>query len=113
MNMQTKKYNNQSSYNISNINLTETKLSSSEEYFNRKLLGVQHSNGIQEIGTIKLDLAFCLAVVYILMYLCICKGVRSTGKAVYVTAVLPYIILILLLIHGKLVNFYSKLNAYK
>jgi solute carrier family 6 (neurotransmitter transporter, serotonin) member 4 len=100
--MQSDKINNQSSYNKSNINLTETKLSSSEEYFNRKLLGVQYSNGMQEIGTIKLDLAFCLAIVYILMYLCICKGVRSTGKAVYVTAILPYIILIFLLIHSKL-----------
>ena len=63
---------------------------------------MQYSNGIAEIGGIKLDLAFCLAGVYALMYICICKGVRSTGKAVYVTATLPYAILIFLLIHGKL-----------
>ena len=33
----------------------------------------------------------------LIRYVCICNGVKSTGKAVYVTAVLPYLILIFLL----------------
>lgn len=34
------------------------------------------------------------------MYICVFTGVKSTGKAVYITATLPYIILFFLLIHG-------------
>ena len=75
-------------------------LSSSEEYFNRKLLGAQYSKGIEEIGNIKLDLALCLAGVYGIMYISICNGVKSTGKVIYVTAILPYLILIFLLANG-------------
>jgi SNF family Na+-dependent transporter len=78
----------------------KTAVSPAEEYFNRHMLGIHRSQGIDDLGSIKLDVAICLAIVYILMYVCICKGVKSTGKAVYVTAVLPYIILIILLIHG-------------
>ena len=47
--------------------------------------------GLHDLGAIKLDLTVCLAIVYFLMYICICKGVKSTGKAVYITAVLPYL----------------------
>ncbi len=74
--------------------------SPAEEYFNRRMLGIDKSKGIDDLGFIKLDLTVCLFIVYLLMYLCICKGVKSTGKAVYVTAVLPYVILVVLLVHG-------------
>jgi solute carrier family 6 serotonin transporter-like protein 4 len=74
--------------------------SPAEEYFNRRMLGIQWSTGIDNLGPIKWDLTVCLFLVYLLMYVCICKGVKSTGKAVYVTAVLPYVILVVLLIHG-------------
>jgi SNF family Na+-dependent transporter len=52
------------------------------------------------LGSVKPDITICLFVVYFMMFLCICNGVKSTGKAVYVTAVLPYLILILLLFHS-------------
>jgi SNF family Na+-dependent transporter len=96
--------NSNSSNAINNIiiknNRTNASRSPAEEYFNRYMLGIHKSTGIDDLGPIKLDLTFCLALVYLLMYICICKGVKGTGKAVYVTAVLPYIILIVLLIHG-------------
>ena len=79
-----------------------TTFSPAEEYFNRKMLGLQRSKGIEDLGYLKSDLVLCLAMVYLLMYICIFKGVQSTGKAVYVTAILPYIILLFLLIHGKI-----------
>ena len=92
-------------------NKTEsTTYSPAEEYFNRQMLGLQISSGIEDIGNIKIDLAVCLAVVYFLMYICIYKGVKSTGKAVYVTATIPYLILLFLLIHG---NFYYFVNHKK
>jgi SNF family Na+-dependent transporter len=39
-------------------------------------------------------------VSWILVYVCIFKGIESSGKIVYVTAPLPYILLIILLICG-------------
>jgi SNF family Na+-dependent transporter len=74
-----------------------THTSPSEEYYNLYMLKIQSSNGIDDLGGLKLDLVLCLAAVYLLMYVCIYKGVKSTGKAVYITAVLPYLILIVLL----------------
>lgn len=74
--------------------------SPAEEYFNRQMLGIHKSTGIHDLGPIKLDLLACLVFVYFTMYICICKGVKGTGKAVYVTATLPYLILIFLLFHG-------------
>lgn len=55
-----------------------------EEYFNRNLLGINNSTGLHDLGPLKYDLVGCLALVYVVMYLCICNGVRGTGKAVYV-----------------------------
>lgn len=98
-----KSFNNTNDFTLRKMNLTKlptTVVSPAEEYFNRHMLNIHMSNGLHDLGTIKFDLALCLAFVYILMYLCIFRGVKGTGKAVYVTATLPYIILIFLLIHG-------------
>lgn len=38
------------------------------------------SNGIEDIGPLKWDLALCLLAVWIICFFCIWKGVKSTGK---------------------------------
>ena len=95
---------NASNYNTSLAEMSQTMsnqtVSPAEEYYYLYMLGINKSSGLHDLGPIKLDLALCLALVYILMYVCICKGVKSTGKAVYVTATLPYLILLVLLVHG-------------
>ena len=40
------------------------------------------SEGIDEIGPAKWDLALCLLLAWIVVYLCICKGIRSSGKVI-------------------------------
>ena len=82
----------------------QTKVSSAEEYYNIYMLGIHRSKGLTDLGHIKVDLFLCLILIFILMYLCIYRGVKGTGKAVYVTAVLPYIVLIILLIQGVTLN---------
>ncbi|VDN51400.1 unnamed protein product [Dracunculus medinensis] len=72
----------------------------SEEYFLYKVLEIQRSSGFDGIGGIKLSLALCLAVVFVLVYFALWKGPKSTGKVVWVTATAPYIILTVLLIRG-------------
>uniref|UniRef100_A0A3Q2XZX5 Solute carrier family 6 member 6b n=1 Tax=Hippocampus comes TaxID=109280 RepID=A0A3Q2XZX5_HIPCM len=68
------------------------------EFWERKVLDM--SSGIEDIGPIKWDLALCLLLVWVICFFCIWKGVKSTGKVVYITATFPFVMLIVLLIRG-------------
>ncbi|XP_035800300.1 sodium- and chloride-dependent GABA transporter 2-like isoform X1 [Amphiprion ocellaris] len=68
------------------------------EFWERRVLGI--SQGIEQIGTLRWDLALCLLLAWILCYFCVWKGVRSTGKVVYFTATFPYLMLVVLLARG-------------
>lgn len=52
------------------------------------------------MGPIKPQLALCVFGVFVLVYFSLWKGVRSAGKVVWVTALAPYVVLIILLIRG-------------
>ena len=58
------------------------------------------TNGIEQPGHVNLKLAVCLFVAWVLVYFCIWKGIRTTGKVVYVTATLPYVCLVILFIRA-------------
>ncbi len=67
-------------------------------YFRYKVLEL--SSGIDNPEAIRWELLGCLAAAWFLVFLCICKGVKSSGKVVYVTATTPYLLLTILLIRG-------------
>uniref|UniRef100_A0A0M3IFH9 Transporter n=1 Tax=Ascaris lumbricoides TaxID=6252 RepID=A0A0M3IFH9_ASCLU len=69
-----------------------------KEYWNHKVLGI--SSGIEVPGGMRWDLALFLFIAWAICYLCIFKGVKWTGKVVYLTASFPYIMLICLLVRG-------------
>uniref|UniRef100_A0A7N6ACZ0 Transporter n=1 Tax=Anabas testudineus TaxID=64144 RepID=A0A7N6ACZ0_ANATE len=48
------------------------------EFWEHNVLGI--TNGIEEMGPIKWDLALCLLLVWVICFFCIWKGVKSTGK---------------------------------
>uniref|UniRef100_A0A3Q1H7Z3 Transporter n=1 Tax=Anabas testudineus TaxID=64144 RepID=A0A3Q1H7Z3_ANATE len=58
------------------------------------------SSNLDELGPISWKLALCLAAVWLICYFCVWKGVKSTGKVVYLTATFPYVMLFVLLVRG-------------
>ncbi|XP_071443084.1 sodium- and chloride-dependent creatine transporter 1-like isoform X1 [Hetaerina americana] len=72
------------------------------EYWENKVLGI--SSGIDDIGGIQWELAGTLFLSWLLVYFCIWKGIKSSGKVVYFTATFPYVMLTVLLIRGVLLD---------
>jgi SNF family Na+-dependent transporter len=68
------------------------------DYFYKTTL--RRSGGIAETGTLVPNLVFCMFLSYFLIYFSAWKGVKSTGKMVWVTCTMPYVILTVLLIKG-------------
>ncbi|XP_037537322.1 sodium- and chloride-dependent betaine transporter-like [Nematolebias whitei] len=87
------------SLNSSNVTVTHTNTTSSAiEFWERRVLNM--SSGIEELGSIRWELALCLLVSWFIVYFCIWKGIRSSGKVAYFTATFPYVMLFILLIRG-------------
>ncbi|CAN9511792.1 unnamed protein product [Ophioblennius macclurei] len=72
--------------------------SSVVEFWQRRVLSI--SSGIESLGKIQWDLSLCLLLAWVICYFCVWKGVRSTGKATYITATFPFVMLIVLFIRG-------------
>ncbi|KAL8595223.1 hypothetical protein ACOMHN_043376 [Nucella lapillus] len=74
------------------------RVSPSEEYWNGKALAI--STGVHDLGQPKWDLSLCLLLAWVIVFLCLLKGIKTTGKVVYFTAIFPYVVLFILLIRG-------------
>ncbi|CAF1439591.1 unnamed protein product [Adineta steineri] len=73
---------------------------STEEYFYRRLQEVDKADGFNNLGKVKWELALSLFVVFIFVYFALWKGIKSSGKAVWITAIAPYAVLLILLVRG-------------
>ncbi|XP_073702793.1 sodium- and chloride-dependent transporter XTRP3-like [Garra rufa] len=79
--------------------LEECEVASPTQYFfYRETLNI--SSSIDENGGIHMGQALCLLLAWIIVYLFIVRGVKSTGMVVYFTATFPYVVLIIYLIRG-------------
>ncbi|XP_077984736.1 sodium- and chloride-dependent glycine transporter 1-like [Glandiceps talaboti] len=83
-------------YNCSLLNKTMTR--PSEEFWTNYVL--EMTDGIDNLGGMRWELVACHALSWIIVTLCIIKGVKSSGKVVYFTAPFPYFVLIVLLVRG-------------
>ncbi|XP_071821796.1 sodium- and chloride-dependent neutral and basic amino acid transporter B(0+)-like isoform X2 [Apostichopus japonicus] len=72
--------------------------SPSEEYW--KVAVLQEAPSMNDGGGIVWQLALCLMVAWIIVFFCLIKGIKSSGKVVYFTATFPYVVLFILLIRG-------------
>ncbi|XP_076452315.1 sodium-dependent serotonin transporter-like [Babylonia areolata] len=72
----------------------------STEFFEREVLQIQYADGISRIGGVKWSIALALFGVFFIVYFALWKGIKSSGKAVWLTATMPYALLFILLIRG-------------
>lgn len=93
-------------YNVTDYNNTENyvdpfaslRTRPSEEYYRE---GVLHDSGnAGKFGYIIWQLALCLLLAWATVFFCLARGVKSSGKVVYFTALFPYIVLTILLVRG-------------
>lgn len=47
---------------------------------------MNHSKGLDDLGVVKWQLALCSLLTFIVLYFCLWKGVKSTGKVSQTTA---------------------------
>ncbi|XP_064649101.1 sodium- and chloride-dependent taurine transporter-like [Lineus longissimus] len=72
------------------------------EYWENRVLGI--SDGIDEVGSVRWELCLCLLLAWIIVYFCVWKGIKSSGKVMYFTATSPYILMFILLVRGALLE---------
>ncbi|ROT67957.1 putative GABA transporter [Penaeus vannamei] len=88
------------------INCTLKNESSAVQFWERGVLNIDKS-GMKEfgqIGDIQVKLTLYLLLSWVIVFLCLMKGIKSSGKVVYFTATFPYIILIALLVVGVMLE---------
>ncbi|XP_077455089.1 sodium- and chloride-dependent transporter XTRP3A [Stigmatopora argus] len=74
------------------------KASPTQYFFFRETLDIASS--IEENGGIQTSQALCFLLAWVITYLFIIHGVKSSGKVVYFTATFPYVVLVIYLIRG-------------
>ena len=84
---------------LSNVNYTALgKTDPVTEFWENKVLGI--TDGIHNLGNIKWDLALCLLLTYIFIFVCIMRGIRRSRIVVYIIVCSAYALLITLLVKG-------------
>uniref|UniRef100_H3BW84 Transporter n=1 Tax=Tetraodon nigroviridis TaxID=99883 RepID=H3BW84_TETNG len=81
-----------------NSSLTKNATSPVIEFWEREVLNL--SDNLDKLGPVSWKLALCLVAIWVICYFCVWKGVKSTGKVVYLTATFPYVMLFVLLMRG-------------
>ncbi|XP_043188102.1 sodium-dependent dopamine transporter-like isoform X2 [Amphibalanus amphitrite] len=94
-------------WNTDNCSVTAnitSRQSPSQEFFSRAVLGTHRSDDYDLLGPPQPQLVLCVAIVYTVLYGCLFKGIKSSGKVVWITALMPYVIIIILLVRGVLLD---------
>ncbi|ELU09520.1 hypothetical protein CAPTEDRAFT_156299 [Capitella teleta] len=65
---------------------------------------LQLSSGIDELGPIVWQLALCLLIAWVTVFLVLLKGIASLGKVVYFTSTFPYVMMTILVINNCLLD---------
>lgn len=63
------------------------------------------TDDFNDFGGIKWDLALCSALAWLLVFVALFKGVKSSGKVVYFTSLFPYVVLVIFAVRGLKKNY--------
>ncbi|XP_034456331.1 sodium-dependent neutral amino acid transporter B(0)AT3-like [Hippoglossus hippoglossus] len=84
--------------NHTGYNVECEKSTSSNYFWYRETLNV--TPDIETSGSVQWWMVICLASAWCIVYICFINGIQSIGKAVYVTATFPYLVLTIFLIRA-------------
>ncbi|GBN63179.1 Sodium- and chloride-dependent glycine transporter 2 [Araneus ventricosus] len=90
--------NSTQSKDLLKSSLNVSKMMSSEEFWLFHVL--RQSAGIDHVGALQWPLVLALFIAWAIVFICAAKGIKTSGKVVYITATLPYFVLVCLLIRG-------------
>ncbi len=101
--------------------LFNASLSPPEDYFNHDMLGyTPGEHNWSNFGHLQWKLVLCLFGAWVIVGASLVKGVQSSGKVVYFTAIFPFVVLFILFIQGIMlpgaidgIEFYVKPNYEK
>ncbi|KAL7382828.1 hypothetical protein ABVT39_028296 [Epinephelus coioides] len=79
--------------------IPECQQSSTVDYFFYRVT-MNASTSIADSGGIQWPIVLCLLTAWTIVAICCIRGIGTAGKAVYITAILPYIVLAIFLIRG-------------
>ncbi|XP_076344345.1 sodium- and chloride-dependent GABA transporter 1-like isoform X2 [Tachypleus tridentatus] len=80
-----------------NLTLNET-VSPAKEYWDNQVLGL--TAGIDDIGSVRMELVLLLLLAWVLVYMVIWRGLHQSGKIIWFTALFPYVLLLVLFGRG-------------
>ncbi|KAM6900053.1 inactive sodium-dependent neutral amino acid transporter B(0)AT3 [Xenentodon cancila] len=84
--------------NLTGFNVECEKSTSVNYFWYRETLNI--TPNIETSGSLQWKMVICLATAWLIVYICFIKGIESIGKAVYVTATFPYLVLTIFLVRG-------------
>jgi len=109
---ETLPWSNCTAANSPNCGFDNTSVSPAEDYFNYVMLGKDETITWDNFGSVSWQLVLCLIAGWTIVCLSLIKGVQSSGKVVYFTAIFPFVVLIILFIFGLTLEGASKGIAY-
>uniref|UniRef100_A0A3Q2YFZ0 Transporter n=1 Tax=Hippocampus comes TaxID=109280 RepID=A0A3Q2YFZ0_HIPCM len=83
--------------------VAECQESSTVDYFFYRVT-LNSSSSISDSGGLHWPIVVCLCAAWTVVCICCIRGISSSGKAVYITAILPYIVLAIFLVRGLTVK---------
>ncbi|KAK0041227.1 sodium- and chloride-dependent neutral and basic amino acid transporter B(0+) [Biomphalaria pfeifferi] len=78
--------------------------SSAELYFYQEVIQISSGMEPSSMGAPLYRIVLCLILSWTVVVVCLIKGIKSSGKVVYFTATFPYVILLILLVRGSLLD---------
>ncbi|WKX94246.1 hypothetical protein Q1695_011475 [Nippostrongylus brasiliensis] len=88
----------QACFGVDGVNASNSSVLAAEEFFRHRLLN--YTDTIGEGGTFNWEIFVAYVFAWIITGIILLKGVAVIGKASFVTATLPYVLIVILLIRG-------------